>query len=118
MKTRKISKMTDDLLWDEYIHLNKHFFEDKINLYRVAFTNKRNIDHADGAYFPTRKWILIDVGLRNFPRIVQVVLIHEMAHANLDLQGYKGYPGDGGHGDRFHVEIDRLYKLGIYDGFL
>ena len=114
----KIKKMSDVSLLVEFDMLNEFFFAGKIVLNRVEFAKKPLSRGAMGAYFNQRKWILIDKTFMNFPRICTELLLHEMAHAHLDLQGYVGYPSDEGHGGLFHVEIDRLYKAGAYDSIL
>jgi hypothetical protein len=110
--------MTDRRLQNEFELLNDRFFSGKITLTYVGFSAKSLPRGAMGAYFNDSKRILIDPAFKNYPRICTELLLHEMAHAHLDLQGYVGYPGDAGHGNLFAVEIDRLYKAGGYDGIL
>ena len=111
-------RMTDRSLQQEFELLNNRFFSGKIALTYVGFSAKSLPRGAMGAYFNFTKKILIDPAFKNYPRICTELLLHEIAHAHLDLQGYVGYPGDSGHGNLFAVEIDRLYKAGAYDGIL
>lgn len=114
----KVKKMTDKDLKREFDNLNEFFFDNRIVLNDVFFSDMRGASDAAGAYFNVRKQIVITTQFRGYPRMVTELLLHEMAHAHLDLQGYRGYPADGGHGSLFQVEIDRLYKAGAYDGIL
>jgi hypothetical protein len=113
-----MKKMTDKKLQKEFDRLNFQFFQSKIMLTYVGFSNTVRMKHADGVYNSDKKYILIDSGLRGYENLTSLVLLHEMAHAYLDLQDYKGYPVDGGHGMRFQVELDRLYRIGALDGLL
>jgi hypothetical protein len=115
---KRIKKMTDRDLWMEFQRLNERFFQDKIVLNRIAFSNRLPAKNVSGVYNTMTKSILIDPGLRNYWVIVTILLLHEMTHAYQDVLGYKGYPGDQGHGSLFHVEIGRLYQAGAYDSLL
>ena len=110
-------KMTDNDLVKEFQRLNERFFDNKIKLVEIRFMKKMPRNVA-GAYNPAHEWIHIDDGLRKFWSEISVVLLHEMAHADLNARGYRGYPEDGGHGGLFQVELDRLYRAGAYDGLL
>lgn len=109
--------MNDQKLWQEFHNLNDRFFHGKIVLNHVGYTRKmpRN---ANGYYDSVNKVIFLYSPLRDFPVLSCMVLIHEMAHAYLDLQDYKGYPSDAGHGMVFQAELARLFKEGAYDGIL
>ena len=114
----KIKKMTPRGLWREFHHLNDRFFSNRIVLKELGFSVRGLPHHASAAYYENHRKILINDDLRGYWRIVSMLLLHEMAHADLHIKGYKGYPGDGGHGGLFQVELDRLYKAGAYDGIL
>jgi hypothetical protein len=109
-------KMTDKQLQKEFHMLNEQFFDDKLPWINVCFGGNR--PGTDGHFDMSRNEIHLSLGLRNFPNLSIIVLLHEMAHASMARQGYRGYPGDGGHGGLFQVELDRLYKAGAYDGLL
>jgi hypothetical protein len=109
-------KMTDKQLQNEFFMLNERFFDDKLPYIEVRFGG--NHPGTDGHFDMSKNEIHLSVGLRNFPNLLMIVLIHEMAHASMAIQGYRGYPGDGGHGGLFQVELDRLYKAGAYDSIL
>lgn len=114
----KIHLMNDRKLKTEFDHLNERFFRGKIVLNHVGYAGKSMVKGASGAYFRDEKKILLDSDLRKFPNLSCVILLHEMAHAHLELQDYSGYPMDAGHGMRFQVELDRIYREGGYDGLL
>jgi hypothetical protein len=125
-KSKKPAKKNVDSIWtnadlvERFQYLNDLFFGGKVKLFRVAFgltsgVTKRN---ADGAFYPEKEQILINPRLRGISVYITIVLLHEMAHANLDALGYRGYPADGGHGGLFQVELDRLYRAGAYENLL
>jgi len=115
----RIHKMTDQKLWKEFHHLNSRFFHDKIVLKEIGYLpTKKMPKNANGFYDGHNKWIFLDSRLQDFPVLTCMILIHEMAHAYLDLQDYKGYPADAGHGMMFQAELTRLFKEGAYDGIL
>lgn len=116
VKKNKNSILTDADLVQEFQNLNDLFFDGKLKLRRVAFGTTRR--KADGAFYPEKEQILISPRLRGISVYITIVLLHEMAHANLDAQGYRGYPIDGGHGGLFQVELNRLYQAGAYDNLL
>src|SRR4029077_12551404 len=97
--------------------INEKFFEGKIPSSTIVRFAKILDDgrclHSDP------QQILINRGLRYFPDLSIIVLIHEMAHAYLHTQGYVGWDlADKGHQLRFFSEIDRLYRAGCYEGLL
>ena len=91
--------------------MNSQFFDRKIPAMRVRFAN---IDE-EGLFKPEE--ILINQSLKKFPDLATLVLLHEMNHAYVRLNGYNGIMNDG-HDIIFHVGIDRLYKAGAYEGIL
>ncbi len=109
-------KMTNKQLQHEFFLLNDLFFDNKLPYIEVCFGG--NMKGTDGHFNLKRKEIRLSKQLRSLPSLLNVVLLHEMAHANLMLQNYRGYPCDGGHGMLFQVELDRLYRAGAYDGIL
>ena len=107
--------MNDRKLQNEFNHLNGRFFHDKIVLNHVGYTTTKNMPKgADGYYHRCNKTIFLDSRLQDFPNFSCMVLIHELAHAYLEIQDYKGYPADGGHGMMFQAEIARLIKGELY----
>jgi hypothetical protein len=109
--------MNDRKLQDEFEHLNNRFFHGKIILNYVGYSKKMPKD-ANGYYDSCRKTIFLDSRLQDFPNLSCMILIHETAHAYLDIQDYKGYPNDAGHGMMFQAELTRLIREGAYDGIL
>ena len=92
---------------------NERFFAGRIPNLVVKFSDIK----LDGLYRYTGQ-ILINRGLTKHPALVMIILLHEMAHANLKELGYIGHEEDGGHHTIFFAELDRLYKVGAYEGLL
>lgn len=113
----RIHKMNDRTLWREFHHINHRFFSGKIVLKELGYTRKMP-KNANGYYDGIHKAIFIDSRLRDFPNLSCMILIHETAHAYLDILDYKGYPADTGHGMMFQAELARLIREGAYDGIL
>jgi len=108
---------TNNDLRNFFIVANARFFDNRIDpSYTIAFKRMRN----DGEHIPTTKTILINSDFKKHGDMAFIVVLHEMAHA--DLHGYIGYEdktGRGnGHGMRYQAKLDELYKLGAYDGLL
>ncbi len=107
-------KMTEKRLQKMFQMLNDRFFDGQLN----CWTSFKKMATHDGRFNMRSKEITIDSNLKKSESLVQIVLLHEMAHAVVDSRGYRGYPEDGGHGGLYQVELDRLYKAGAYDGLL
>lgn len=117
-KTKKSRSWTNGELEFEMTCLNNRFFEGKVNA-KVSFAKLRpgllgrTFHDAAGQQF-----IEINKAFKQFHGVARTTLLHEMAHIKLDKEGYVGYPKDNYHADRFHNEMDRLYRVGAYDGEL
>ena len=111
-----MKKMTDKQLQNEFFMLNERFFDDKLPYIEVQFGG--NLPGTDGHFNMIKNEIRLSPGLKSFPSLMNIVLLHEMAHARMALLDYRGYPCDGGHGGLFQVELDRIYRAGGYDGLL
>ncbi len=105
---------TDKKLQQEFDKLNGRFFDGRLDDISVQF---KNIG-PDGMYHIGSKQITIDSKLRQHLSLILIVLLHEMAHADLDLRGYRGHQEDGGHGMMYQAELVRLFQAGAYDGIL
>lgn len=105
---------TDERLQYEFDKLNERFFDNRLVHIWARFEDIR----PDGMYSVITKEIVIDSKLRQHFSLVCIVLLHEMAHANLDCLGYRGYLEDGGHGMVYQAELARLFQAGAYDGLL
>jgi hypothetical protein len=105
---------TDKKLRQEFDKIDERFFDNRLDLINVQFKDIA----PDGMYNMNTGEITIDSKLRKHLTLVLIVLLHEMAHASLDLQGYRGYREDDGHGMLFQAELDRLYRAGAFDGLL
>ena len=110
--------MTNKDLQKHFKLLNECFFNNRLESIKVSFGEFEKDDSMDGVYDLGDRHIFLIAGLKEFPNFLTTVLLHEMAHADLDLRGYRGYPSDGGHGGAFQVELDRLYRAGAYEGLL
>src|ERR1700674_1351068 len=110
----KTKIMTNAQLQKEFYRLNERFFDGRLSC-EVRF---QAMPGVDGLFNPRYQRIAIKSSLKSSSSLVSIVLLHEMAHADLELRGYRGYPGDGGHGMLFQVELDKLYRMGCYDGLL
>lgn len=117
----------DKWLEKSFRKLNHQFFNNEIpGSLRVAFVkdcgvwseNNKNFSRCEAYFDAMRDAIFVDDLLKGFPNLVMLDLIHEMAHAKLFFQGYRGYPSDEGHGTQFQAEIVRLIRIGAYDGLL
>lgn len=111
------STLTNKQLKTAFLNLNDRFFDGKISeLTIVRFGNiKQQGLFQTGTRFGC---IQINKRLKVHPDFATLVLLHEMVHAHLDSIGHLGYAMDRGHGSRFHVEIDKLYQKGAYEGLL
>jgi len=109
-----MKKTTDKKLQKQFDELNERFFGYRLEAITVQFAKIS----PDGLFNMRTKEIKLNDGLRKFPVLGLTVLLHEMAHADLDLHGYRGYLRDGGHGMLFQAELNRLYQAGAYDGLL
>lgn len=98
-------------LFEEY---NERFFDGRLSGVIVKFEKLRKYD----GLYRFRGEIAVHKSLRSHPELAKIVLLHEMVHADLMKGGYIGHTEDTGHGTHFHVGIDRLYKVGAYEGLL
>jgi hypothetical protein len=97
---------------------NVQFFQDKIPPSTLVFFVKnlrQGREKCDGKYSFTTKSIKIDEGLREHENLVVICLIHEMAHAYIDVKNGNGFDD---HGMIFQAELYRLFMAGAYDGLL
>jgi len=110
-KRRRV--LTNKDLREQFLIFNNKFFGGRISTsYKVRFAEIED----DGQELSDAREIRINAHLRWHPDLMCVVLLHEMAHA--DLPEYVGYKHDEGHGMRFQAKLDELYRLGAYDGLL
>jgi len=74
----------------------------------------------DAHWDPINREIVINEDLRDHDKVTLICLHHEMAHVKLDTDRYVGGATveDPHHGMRFQAEINRLYRMGAYDGLL
>lgn len=111
-------KRTDKWLKDVYENFNTRYHEDKLPDVVVRFGSPKK--GADAHWDQAKREIIVNKNLMGHDTLCYICMHHEMAHVKLDEQDYQGgaVSNDPHHGTRFHVEIDRLYKIGAYDGLL
>ena len=117
-RKRKSRPLSEKELRDMFLAFNRDFFNHKINV-RGTIVQWGTLKRDDA--YGTSSWkhvISINKKLRNMPVFAAQTLLHEMAHMVLIQAGYIGYGCDGGHSILFYAEIDRLYKIGAYEGLL
>jgi hypothetical protein len=116
---RKRIKFTNAWLRKQFEHLNYRFFGNRIpQTVKVEFANLTK-ERANGTWSLLEGMIRIDGPMKKVGELmILLILLHEMIHADLEYQGYKGYPCDAGHGMRFQGELVRLWNAGAYDGNL
>ena len=102
--------LTNKDLQREYRRINKAYFDDKLprNM-KVRFDNGELEAEIYGEYFDSEKEILINDGLQTVPDYAFIVLMHEMAHANVP---------ENGHGLQFSAVLNMLWQKGAYDDLL
>jgi predicted SprT family Zn-dependent metalloprotease len=97
---------------------NREYFDNTITCCRIRFgiVGKK----SDGHFAPEESEIVISKEMNGHDMIVFMIMLHEMAHRKLWQEGYRGgmFTNDPFHGGRWHAEIDRLYKMGAYEGLL
>lgn len=114
-------KTTRQELQTMFQNLNSRFFDNRIEAVQVDFKKNIKIDkkRADAYLNVSDRLIFINDDIRVSKNSITTSLIHEMIHADLIYnRGYRGYSHDAGHGMLFQVEIDKLYRMGAYDGIL
>lgn len=123
-KRKKLTKRQeqDKSLRASFEFFNDRFFGGEISLsttVRFAKVFKKERVPADGHYFPNKQIIEIDENYRTRGRKMELILLHEMAHAWLyQTKGYVGYAHDEGHGTVFQGVLCHLFQIGAYDGLL
>jgi hypothetical protein len=102
-----------------YFHnYNIQFFQGKIPPSTPVFfvkNLKRGRTRCDGLHEGVTGSIKIDESLREHESLAVIVLIHEMAHAYLDIKGCSDFDD---HGMIYQAELVRLFNAGGYTGLL
>ena len=92
---------------------NKKYFANSLPHDTRLLWSVQNSTHA----YMVDKSIHMDPMLAAYPRYMRIVLLHEMAHADLpDYIGNKDM--DAEHGPLHQARIVELFKAGAYDGLL
>jgi hypothetical protein len=111
-----IKKQTNDDLRRMFRRLNKDRFNKEIeepDVIRFADLQEEEISGSASMTSQSPSVLEIDNGLRLFPRLTEIITLHESAHLRLLAKGYDPY-----HGMQFQAEIWRLISQGAYDGLL
>ena len=93
-----------------YNVLNEKWFGNRLNKKTLLVWS--NLDSEDCIAFECRRadkrfpLILLHEGLKPFPKVVELTILHEMCH--------KAIPLRYDHGDRFQGEMMRLAKAGAF----
>lgn len=89
---------------------NKCYFDDRIpQPHSIQFSN---LDIHKACGMTKAGSIYIDSGLKKYPRLAEIILIHEAVHLMLGSEYHTS------HGMRFQAELVRLWNEGAYDGVL
>lgn len=113
-------RLTNDWLRRQFDDFNGAYFGGRLHsTISVAFGDTTKED-ANGFYDYDTKTIIIDRNQQKLGNgnLIKIILLHEMIHVDLDIDGYVGHQKDPLHGARFQGEICRLWKIGAYDGLL
>jgi hypothetical protein len=97
--------MNNKLLRLMFYRLNRKYFKGKLNC-SVKFADLSESEN-DGQIIGDD--IEIEATYRRSVSATELILLHELIHANGDIKG---------HGRKFHKEVNRLYKAGAYKGLL
>jgi hypothetical protein len=101
---------------------NKRFFENRISSkvqvrFAMSEDDRDDIgDDCDGVYLTNEKIILIDKNLRGYVRLLQIILLHEMVHA--EFPHHISQPFTEDHGMIFQHRVVELFEAGAFDGLL
>jgi hypothetical protein len=114
------NRMSDSELQHTFQVLDDRFFDGYLQRGRtqVTFGSNKTCESGLGCTDQNDNKIYINIEVRKIRRVIVLILLHEMVHAKLFLEGYVGYEKDGGHEMLFHAGIDRLYRQGAFEGLL
>lgn len=102
-------------------HLCQDFFPKISNIPRASFgVIEEEEGKTDGEYESSENRIIIDRSLACHPDLTILVVMHELAHAELCVGDtvYTGHDPLFDHGQRFGAIIVRLFEAGAYDNLL
>lgn len=122
-KRKKKFQLNNKDLRRMFMYNNHRFFNNQIpDHIAVVFGKVKHypdLKDASGFYDHSEQKIVIDEVLSSFGKSTETIVLHEMAHARLVMDGYLGNTDSGErHGMRFQAEIVRLFNAGSYDGLL
>ena len=107
---------TDKKLREAFNLFNEKYFEGKIRTnIEVRYGDNEDCESSDG--LSCADFIYIHEDFRSHPDMGLIILLHEMQHCYLAQKGYNSWKGDS-HQMLFYAGIDRIYKMGGYEGLL
>ena len=115
----RITPRKDKWLRGSYDIFNDKYYDNKLPEDIKVFYGTP-VDSDDAHWDPVKREIVVNKDLRTHDSLALICLLHEMAHVKMDEECYIGGTTlkDPHHGMRYQAEIDRLYKVGAYDGLL
>lgn len=110
---------TDKWLAKSYNRFNSRYYNNMLPS-NVTVRFGTPLTGSDAHWDPIAREIVVNSTLRSHDTLVLICLHHEMVHIKMHTEGYVGGTTveDPHHGMRYQAELDRLYKLGAYDGLL
>ena len=114
----KIKNRTNEWLKKSFDLFNNRYFFGRLVSTKVEYGTPQ--EGADAHWDGQSRTIIVDKNLRTHDSLAMICLLHEMAHAYLDMDEYEGgtTTKDRFHGMRYQAEIWRLIQAGAYDGLL
>ena len=101
---------------------NRRFFDGRIDpevqvRFAISEEDRDKLgDECNAVYVPSTRVILIDRVFRGYDRVTQILLLHEMVHA--EFPDHISQPASNDHGMVFQHRIVKLFNQGAYDGLL
>lgn len=92
-----------------YNRLNRLYFKGALPALEIVWEPCGDAMGLTHTYDGDAHRLTFDPALRGYNRIIKLIMLHEMIHVQ--------YPRIG-HGARFKAELQRLWKLGAYEGLL
>ena len=114
--------LTNKDLANWFERINERFFSDRLDSsievrFATSETDQDELgDDCDGSYNHDDRVILIDKKLRGYPRVVEILVLHEMIHAEFPDHISQSETED--HGTMFQHRLVELFHQGAYDGLL
>jgi hypothetical protein len=108
---------TDKKLRGVFNIFNEKYFEGKIrDNIEIRYGNNEDCENCDG--LASCDFIYVHEDFKRHPDMGLIILLHEMQHCHMLQKGYNDWKEEGGHHMLFYAGIDRIYKMGGYEGLL